>query len=69
MPATPPHRPEHETLRYGEVDSQIGTPGPGREGKSSVVSAPADTGGPPGIRVDRPANPVDFVPRVGPELS
>ena len=61
-----PTGPEHEALRYIEVNGDIGTPGPGREGKSGMVSAPADVGGPPRVRVDRPGNLVDFVPRVGP---
>jgi len=34
-PATPPHRTR---TRNPEVNDQIGTPGPGREGKPSVVT-------------------------------
>ena len=64
-----PTEPEHETLRCSETDDSSGAPGPGREGRSSVVSAPASIGGPPGVRVDGPGNLVDFVPRVNSESS
>jgi len=42
---------------------------PGREGRSSVVSATASIGGPPWNRADGPGNIVDFEPRVGSEFS
>ena len=64
-----PTEPEHGTLRCIEVDDSSDAPGPGREGRFSVVSAPVSIGGPPGIRADGPGKFVDFVPRVGSEFS
>ena len=60
------HRPTghgHESLRYSEVDSDLGTSGPGRESNLGMECTLAGKAVPPGMEVDEPSKLVDSMRR------